>query len=103
MKDIKLGDKILCKKSNKGHDNDVGVEENVWYEIVDISKIPADLTAYTYNNFGLVRYVQVNDGGVFNISFCLNINNYGKDDYIWDYFYSQKELRKLKLDEISKI
>lgn len=93
---LKLGDKILCKKTNKGHDNDIGVDKNVWYEIVKIDGVPKVM-----EGMNITRYIQVNDGkSVFNISFCITERN-NKSDYIWDYFYTTKELRKKKLDEIN--
>ena len=91
---IELGDKYLCKKSNKGHDFDIGVEENIWYEVVKVDGIPKEL-----EDLNLVRFAQLNDGkSVFNISFCIT----SAPDYIWDYFYTEKELRKKKLDQIIK-
>jgi len=93
---MKKGDKFLCKKSNKGHDNDVGVEKHLWYEVVHVDGIPDG-----FENIKITRYVQVNGGGVFNFSFCITHHN-DTSDYIWDYFYTTKELRKLKLDKIRK-
>lgn len=99
--EIKLGDKFLCKKTNKGHDNDIGVDENIWYEVVKIDKIPRGM-----EGIKLTRFLQVNDGkSVFNISFRFTEDDIPfttkpTSDYIWDYFYTPKELRKKKLDEI---
>lgn len=89
--DLKLGCKILCKKTNKAHDNDIGVDENVWYEIVKIDVVPIVL-----DGMDIMRFIQVNDGkSIFNIHFCITERN-NKSDYIWDYFYTTKELRKKK-------
>ncbi len=98
---MKKGDKFLCKKTNKGHDNDIGVEKNVWYEVVKMDFLPKDLTSLTYSDYDIPKYVQVNDGkSVFNITFCVTHYN-NNSDYIWNYFYTEKELRKKKLDKIN--
>jgi len=93
---IKLGDKFLCKKTNKGHDNDIGVEENKWYEVVK-----PDGPLKGLENLKISRYVRLNDGkSVYDFTFCITHHN-DISDYIWDYFYKPKELRKKKLDEIN--
>lgn len=97
---VKFGDKYLCKKTNKGNDFDIGVDENIWYEVVKIDSSPKELTAYTYSEYEIPRYIQVNDSkSMFNISFCISNQN-SKSDYFWNYFYTTKELRKKKLDKI---
>lgn len=99
--DVNKGDKFLCKKSNKGHTNDFGVEENVWYYVVKIDNenlIPNQ-----------IRFLQVSDGkSVFNYNFRISQidERYAKSvntlDYFWDYFYTPQELRKFKLLKLNE-
>lgn len=89
---INIGDKFLCKKTNKGHDLDIGVEESVWYEVVKIDEVPSEL-----EHMNVSRYVKVNVG-VFDYSFCINKET--NSDYIWHYFYKPKELLNKKLNKV---
>lgn len=72
------------------YDGNLGVIEGNWYEVVHIDSIPKEL-----EHVLTVLFCQINDGGVYNYTFSCEKMKTG--DYIWDYFYTEKELRKKKL------
>ena len=75
---LKIGDKLLCKKTGK------------LYNIKKISYIIKDEYYFDWiNNF---IHLNLND-----YYFSLDQNNYY---YIWKYFYTPQEIRKLKLKKI---
>ena len=77
---LKIGDKLLCKKTGK------------LYNIKKISYIIKD-----------EYYIQMGDL-ISKWRFVLNKDNKitFHDLYIWDYFYTPQELRKLKLEKLMK-
>ena len=81
MKMLKVGDKLLCKKSYKLVNNfyKCKKERNKYYTItcIDVERI------YFEEDF------------FFNISQSIW--------YIWDYFYTPQELRKLKLERLKHV
>jgi len=93
---FKVGDRLLCKKSTADETIfQLGVKEGEWYDVVDVSKLPKGLSAFT------LGYIHVNDGkSVYNFSF--SIYDYPKSLHVWDYFYTEKELRKTKLEQIDE-
>ena len=93
---VEVGDKLLCKKSNDEQTFHVGVEEGKWYDVVDASKLPKELTGL----FPFTQYIQVNDGeSVLNFSFSMTKG----ESYIWDYFYRNTELRKKKIEKLNNL
>lgn len=70
---MKIGDKLLCKKKYKQ------LQKNENYSILSINKI----------------YVKIND-----FYFTMNEKNASYENYLYDYFYTEKELRKKKLDSL---
>ena len=84
---LKVGDRLLCKKEKCIiHDIDQKFVIGKYYTIVGKSKF---------------YYVRILDcfgfGGWYSIVY---INKRSK--YIWDYFYTLREVRKLKLKQLNK-
>ena len=70
---MKIGDKLLCKKKYRQ------LQKNEIYIITDIDK----------------TYTSVN--GYF---FTTNERNAAYENYLYEYFYTEKELRKKKLESL---
>lgn len=85
----KIGDKILCKKSNS--DNSV-IKDNYYFigDIDDSDVFFIFIVLFPGKNFG--RWFEVREN-----------NNYYRSSHLnfYDYFYTEKEIRKLKLQKLS--
>jgi len=83
---MKIGDKILCKKDFliQTIPYILRIGNNKYYEIKKISSL-SDITIKTDNG---------------DIIFSTKIYSSASPYYLFDYFYTEKELRKLKLDNI---
>lgn len=82
---MKKGDKLYCKKSY----NVDWIVRNNFYYILDIihNSITGEVCGYFMS-----KYPDYRSGSKFSLD---------RDDlYIWYYFYTEKELRKLKLKEL---
>lgn len=90
------GDKLLCKKSlkiNLGYGYTYFFEVDKYYEIINV---------YFFQD---IYYIDINFQG--NDVYCFHMitNNKILNDnytYIYEYFYSKDEIRKIKLDTIKK-
>lgn len=89
---LKIGDKLLCKDNgnDKLHytlircDDDDGVDgDSIYYFVSSITYEKLTI----YDTFG---YYHPDEFGVFK-------------SYLWNAFYTKRELRKLKLDKINNI
>ena len=74
---LKVGDKLLCKKTYN-HFNCYNIVEGEYYEISYI-----------------INYIYFDN----NYFFSLDPNHYW---YIWNWFYKPQEIRKLKLKQLIK-
>ena len=76
---MKVGDKLLCKKSY------YDIKKHKYYTITDIKKLNYFVDYYFY---------------MFESRwYCLDPNDIW---YIWNYFYTPQELRKMKLKQLIK-
>ena len=95
---MKKGDKLYCKKS-KGD----AFKKGDWYtvDIVDVNYITvvSDLV-YHASSTNLITHPYIERFLKFNGKLVKARIN---DEYVWEFFYSKKELRKLKLDEIENL
>ena len=73
---LKVGDELLCKKMIL--DITINLKKNEYYTIIDI-----------INNLVYVNYDWYN-------------SNPESFWYIWDYFYTTKEVRKMKLERLKQ-
>jgi len=87
-----IDESILCKQDfDNGHR--VGyINKNKWYKAVSVSKYHNSTSNEVYDVV-LVR----GDNGAGEYFTLKNING---ELYMWDYFYSAKDIRKMKLDKI---
>lgn len=67
---MKIGDKLLCKKDY------INMKKGNFYEIFEINENHINIINYT---FAIKIYVH---------------------NFAWEYFYTEKELRKLKLESL---
>jgi len=79
---IKNGDILTCKK-----DKDLSYKKNNNY-----------IVSGTLLNYYEDDYIQITYTPEFGEWFNLNYND--SDKYIWDYFYTPEEIRKLKLESL---
>ena len=71
---MKVGDTLICKK-----------------------KLEYFIDIFTPNEFYSITDIRMNDRYIIN---NIIFYEYGKVGYIWDYFYTKEELRKLKLESL---
>jgi len=92
---MKKGDKVICKQ-NYGH-----FKKGHRYTVTQIHSIFSDKDYATVQLSGINQY-----------RFKLTQETFGYiedyidsslDPYLYDHFYGEKEMRKLKLDEINEI
>ena len=83
---LKVGDRLLCKKT------DEEIKKNEYYFITLIS--------YT-NNYYTIKIIDKTDNSVLieNYWFSNKCSFY----YIWNYFYTPQEVRKMKLERLKSI
>ena len=79
---LKVGDKLLCKKKYTSY------MRGKYYYVLKISK--------GYNNNYVFIYLK-NDN---NIKDWFNFTK-KSDYYIWNYFYTPKEIRRMKLKQLN--
>jgi len=77
----KIGDEIYCKKDYKTF------EKGKYYKIVDVMYDDVDYIVMTDN---------YQHNKLFSIVSCF-------EPYFWDYFHSNSEIRKKKLEQIKQI
>ncbi len=91
---LKVGDKLLCK-------NELKVPTGSGNYMITIKHENYIVFIVDYNsNFITFEYC----GFVFNLLGAINKNidsGYDSQYHIWDYFYTEKEVRKLKLERIN--
>jgi len=85
--EYKEGDKVRCKKFLKGRYSHSNLYNGSEYIIENV-----------YNTAGSGEPVFKPDG----ISIYVNANNFRSEDEFYEYFYSKKEIRKMKIDKINK-
>ena len=81
--ELKIGDKLYCKKNLIDYIDYDFVAGN-FYKIIKIEHSPAKYTLYIFEPLYFSSGGQV------------------RDILIWNYFCTQKELRKLKLEKINE-
>lgn len=89
---MKVGDKFLCKKdwiSVMFNKEDRFLTKGDTYKVKLMT---------VYDNYDMVLFT--GDSG-FGEWFTYDIKN--DEWYLWDFFYTQKEIRKMKLKKINKI
>jgi hypothetical protein len=89
---IKVGDVLFSKKNNRFFHKDS------YYTVIKIDKSSEELFGCFAD---IVRYVQVSsNNSPYLHNFILNKSD--EDNYIWNYFYKEQEMRKMKLKKINK-
>ena len=84
---LKVSDKLLCKKDFIRY-SIVSITKGKYYTIRSIDSSDDD-------DIGV--QIKYNDKYSLSWWFSYNIEN---DWYIWDYFYTDKEIRKMKLNQL---
>ena len=80
-KNLKIGDKLLCKKTiYYRQEKDIDLIENEFYTI-------AEINSYAIKNI---------------LWFSIKHTTTSYLYYVWDYFYTPQEERKLKLKQLNK-
>ena len=79
---FKVGDKLLCKKIVKH----IHIKETKYYTITKISYDSVLIDDWWFNK---------------NYNFYSFGSYIKKSYYVWDYFYTPQELRKLKLKQLN--
>lgn len=101
MIDIKVGDRYLCKDDYAGDIDVPTIKIGTWYDVIKVDSKLSKLLGVEFDDRDFVRYATLNDGeSLFNYTFC--INNSDSINNIWDFFYTEKEIRKLKLNKLNK-
>ena len=91
--ELNKGDKLLCKK-----DSDVpGIRENVWYEIIDDGRININGLNCDPPVSRRILVTCSDKHEIYNFAFFTRDGEYN----IWDYFYTNKELRKEKIKKLN--
>lgn len=86
---MKIGDKLYCIKNIYAEGtNFLNYTKNKYYNIVYIDPYGYDVALKCNNNYPC--------------GFSLKKNNTNNEWYIWDYFYTIKQLRKIKLDKLKE-
>lgn len=88
---MKVGDKILCKRSvsNKSKHERMFFVRGKYYEVV------------RYNEFPNITYITLrNERG--NLT-DFTLNNIDKNKRLYRFFYTDKEIRRIKLERINLI
>jgi hypothetical protein len=85
IKNFKIGDKLLCKKNFGPYDN---FTMDNYYEITDV-------LIYTE--------VVIINKKIFSIDKNLNDFSSSRFDYLWDYFKTKQEERKIKIQSLNLI
>lgn len=86
---IKKGDKLLCKKTMFRRDRYIILKEGDFYEVVDIT-----------NNNNIIHFKEFIDiKKKSNLKLYLSSNDLTPYK-IYEWFYNEKEIRKLKLEKI---
>lgn len=85
---MKVGDNIVCKNFCKNHNG---------------TQIYEDPNITINKSYKLLEIVEYNHSVSTGLKMLTIIGNNDKICYYWnDYFYSKKQLRKLKLDKLKK-
>lgn len=112
---MKKGQTLLCKKDHTSK-NGFLVKKDIEYVVVDSQKPAQMITSNWDPNVGvvLIQIVEVEDiknyflntnklpYEMYELS-ILTENHHQVFPYVWDYFYTEKEYRKLKLEQINGI
>ena len=87
---MKVGDIVVCKKTNKDNPHLIKGESYVIKEVKDAS-FPGGFP---------MLFVTLSNDTMFNSIFSLDDNE--SEYYFYDYFYTEKELRTEKLKKITQ-
>lgn len=94
MKVLKPGDKVLCKSEMSGYYKN---EVEVYFDAGKFY-IVSDIYIYHQKGYGLEYYIFDNTG--YRIAFGVKYNT-GKGYHLFhNYFYTEKEMRKIKLERL---
>lgn len=88
---MKVGDKIYCKRGLYNSYGKLFFKKDNWYTI-------GEVRSSIFDTFDIVVLSERNDSVLFYTTTTNNNNEYK----YWNYFYSMKELRKLKLKKINE-
>ena len=91
------GDRLLCKKTEYDSKTNIGIIKDKYYIISKIDdKIDFDVV---FNPKNIFRFLTISDG-IITYTFSLYFFNNKKIKYVWDYFYTKKELRSEKMKKL---
>ena len=95
MTQIKEGDIVICKKELKYTPNKYQDEEKCKF-LIGKKYVIGEFSKIWYDKY----HIEISDilDVTYSYQFCIVIGSY---HCVWDYFYSEKELRKKKLDQIN--
>jgi len=88
---LKVGDKLICKK-DLIRTQGLGLDEEYDVYVFRKGSEYEVLEPFTSKKCSKKCYVLIKTDRVFEIN----------KEYIWDWFYTDKEIRKLKLDNINE-
>ena len=88
---LKIGDKLLCKKSDKL----LCKKDDISYNNFKNHKGEYYIITKIYDNVTFISFISVGNLDYFNKK--------NSSYYIWDYFYKPQELRKLKLEKLNDV
>lgn len=100
LKGIKEGDKLVCKKTFQSRFGHIFYAEGKIYEITYIKAVQTDRILVEPETMGGLYKIGIAIIGEKN---CLDFFNFFFDEfeyYIWEYFYTEKEIRKEKLKKL---
>ena len=92
---MKVGDVLICKKRVE-----IGQNWSSWDRHVILVHPNQKVTVASLHSSFLVTLIYNKYNDSFVMSSIGKINFY---DYIWDYFYTEKELRKMKLEKLINV
>jgi len=93
MFEYQEGDKLMCKKFFKDKDNLIQFYEGSIYNTYRVETL-YNVETSDEQTFSASRYIEVKNG---RLTYRFN------EEEFYTHFYSKKEIRKLKLDQIETI